>query len=712
MFKIVAAALLTLGVVTPSPAGDSAGIVTSAKLTRTTFLSTEDAQATLSVSNETASEIVLDLGSARLHVYSNNSWEESPLCRRDCWRARSRIPTAGQRTFTVKLPSCDALSDPCVENVSIDYPIQANGQTHIYTTHFPQYRFVPDPNATYRDIKDGAAVYLTQGRARTTVVPTSVDVSILSPPSASFSIASPPTIFAAIGAMFRNAVASVGQMSFEPDNPKWYLPIVSGTGAMRVPNPGVYPANSWRMLYKLKVGMQQLPVVNETLVQIRGRFGNQIGQTYECVAVATEGQESEATWSSAEDDANRQADQLAQITRGGELAWGYRIASQLSQPSSREALCDPEDVVTYQSPITFAPLTADSQVQMRHQGSQSPSDGIPPTVVALAGMAFAAPHPLSTYAPVLTIAADRPELYVTGSASGNASVKAGLLPSAVAIISARAQAKTVARMLDLQLGKESLYATYAPGLSVDSTIGVATAFSRNGIASRLPAANATLTLQLHSISNSNSIDQDYIPNVPIDVAKPETAIRERTYAQAYVPYHLLRFQMDLDSNNGPIAIATAPIVAKVRSVPGVVDAVALPSDNETGVLYDLVLRPSDRGAMPQIASIIARSYASVQTHTSFGLNSFIGDCVPAAREVLRLTLQESWHAAQARAFAQHVRLRKLLLVATSPDEGSTACYPLGRDSGDREYQSLDKIPPVPKPAIMESGVRLIFRTGP
>jgi hypothetical protein len=710
MLKIVAAAFLTLETVGPWLVGDNTGIVTSATLTRTTFLSTEDAQATLSVLNGTASQVVLDLGGTKLRVYSEGTWQEWPYCRRDCWRAEPQISPGTQRSFPIKLPSCEALSDPCAEDVILEYPVKASGQTHNYTVHFPQYRFVPDPNATYHDVKDGVPVYLTQGWARTTVVPSLGDVSILTPPSTSFSAGSAPTIFAEVAKIFRDAGLSVTDMRTEPDNPQWYMPLTSGVGAMRAPRPELYPANSWRMLYKLKAGMQQLPVLHETLAQIRRRFGNEVGKTYECATVAVDGPESDAMWSSADDDANRQADLLAQITKGGDLAWGYRIASRLSQPSSREPLCDPEDVTVYPALTALAPFNADVQVQMRHQGSQSPSSEISPGVVALARTAFAAPRPSSTYMPVLSIAADRPELYVMGGASGNASVNAGLVPNAVAILAARAQAKTIATILSLKLGTESLYATYAPGLWGDSTIGVATTFSRNGVAGSFRGADAAESLQLHGVQNSNSIDQNFIPNVPIDIAQSETAIRERTYAQAYLPYHMLRFQMELNSNNGPNAIATAPIVAKIRSVPGAVDAAASSANGGTSVLYNVVVQRTDRGAIPQIASIIAGPYAPAKAEVSFGLNPFIGDCAPAARELLRLTLQESWHAVQAATLKQHVRLRKLLLVAASPDDDGALCYPLSRDPGGREYESLDEMPLVPMPPVMESGVRLIFRT--
>jgi hypothetical protein len=128
------------------------------------------------------------------------------------------------------------------------------------------------------------------------------------------------------------------------------------------------------------------------------------------------------------------------------------------------------------------------------------------------------------------------------------------------------------------------------------------------------------------------------------------------------------------------------------------------------VLYNVVAQRTDRGAIPQIASIIAGPYAPAKAEVSFGLNPFIGDCAPAARELLRLTLQESWHAVQAATLKQHVRLRKLLLVAASPDDDGALCYPLSRDPGGREYESLDEMPLVPMPPVMESGVRLIFRT--
>jgi hypothetical protein len=292
--------------------------------------------------------------------------------------------------------------------------------------------------------------------------------------------------------------------------------------------------------------------------------------------------------------------------------------------------------------------------------------------------------------PGVSIAADRPELYVLGGASGNESVKAALVPNAVAIIAARAQAKAIADMLSLRLGKESLNATYAPGLSGDSTRGIGTTFSRDGVVAKFPAPNAAPPLQLHDVSNSNAVDQDYYPNLPIDVAHPENAIRERTYVQAYVPYRLLRFQTELDSNNGPIAIAAAPIVTKIRSVAGVVDAVASPLSRPNAVLYNVILRRVDRGAIEQIANIIAPSYASLQPEASFGLDPFIGDCAPVAREALRLTMQEGWRAALATALLEHVHLRHTRASAKSPLFHGLPL--LGRLFGSYSERAADHVP--------------------
>jgi hypothetical protein len=88
----IVVAFLTVAAVTPSPAADNSGVVTSAKLTRTAFLSTEDAQATISVLNPTASRVVLDLGASKLRVYSNGTWEARPYCTRNCWRESVPVP--------------------------------------------------------------------------------------------------------------------------------------------------------------------------------------------------------------------------------------------------------------------------------------------------------------------------------------------------------------------------------------------------------------------------------------------------------------------------------------------------------------------------------------------------------------------------------------------------------------------------------------------
>ena len=169
-------------------AADDANVTASHALTKTTFLSTEKAELKLTVVNRGSAQITLNTGSIEFLAYSGGEWHPQRYCRSNCWRWFVRINPSSSRAATIELPSCEVLSAPCTEDVVIRYEIDVDHASRWYQITLPQYRFVADPNAVYRDVPAGRPVLIVLGHAKAAIIPNTVIIGITAAPSAAFEV--------------------------------------------------------------------------------------------------------------------------------------------------------------------------------------------------------------------------------------------------------------------------------------------------------------------------------------------------------------------------------------------------------------------------------------------------------------------------------------------------------------------------------------------
>jgi hypothetical protein len=683
-------------------AADDTGVATSATLARTAFLSTEDAEATIITVNHTDKQITLDLGKIEYLTYSKGRWSSTYYCRRDCWRARVPISPGARSVVRVTLPSCEVLSDPCTETVSMKYPIQTAVGSRTYTVAFPTYRFVADPKAAYRNVPDGRAVFIAEGSTKTTVARSAILIGVTAAASSTFPASSPPaSFFVDIAKTLSDSGIAVDRTTYEPDNLLWYHPLLSGGGEMRIQT--FQKPDAWRAVFLVKDGARQSLIIDQAIQAVRQRFRTQVSKL--TVGVTADFDTNPDVWKAAEAAAQRQADRLTEITRSGQLDWTKteRTTSALSVGNAEAAHYDPNAEIVFATLPALTPLEVNARVQMRYVGTQPANLAIAPAVAALAKQAFRSAGSAPTLAPAAQTADDRPELYATGDASERASLALGLDPYAVAILNARSRTHELATLLGVRPGPDLLFALYTEPSSGDPAIGVATTFIGNYAAqsNQIDADPHIRTFRAPSTS---------VINVPIEIPQRETTLTEATGAELPPASNVLRFEMELDTSGDSFPVDAGVIATRLRSAPGVIDAVATSAHSGVSVRFEVLLRRAHRPSLSVLAHSVLTEYSRFKPNTSFSLSPFVLDCRKFETQLMQATLRQDWLAAQRNAEVARVRLRKLLLVAISPIGEGSACYPLARDPGPLEYDTIDKIPSVLQPAPLSVSSMMVFRT--
>lgn len=690
-------------------AADDMSVTSSYALTKTTFLSTEKAELKLTLVNNGSAPITLNTGSIEFVTYSGGERQSQSYCGRDCWRWFVRIDPGSSRVATIGLPSCEVLSAPCTEDVVMRYEIDIGHTSQWYQITLPQYRFVADPNAVYRDVPDGLPVLIAFGHTKATIIPNTVILGVTAAPTATFSLSSPrPPLFAEIAKMLAAAGITIRDTTYEGDNLSWYIPLMGGGGYFHVlRSQGQPEPNTWRALFTVRITPEQFATMNEVLRAVRQRFGAQIGKITEHAVLDVGYGEYQDVWKAAQDDAEPQADRLAEVTRSSELDWTKTgvTASTVSVDNYREAHYHPDPIIVFDTLPAPMSLVVDIRAQVGYVGTQPASFHLAPAVAAQAAPAFRSVRyawPTPTLAPAAQMAVDRPELYVIGGASERASLQAGLAPFAVALLDARVRARTLATLLGVRLGKESLFALYPAYSSGDQGIGVATTFDGD-YAQSSRRIESDPAMQFFHVT-----DPKIVVNVPIEIPHPESTVTEDTSAQASPSSNVLRLEVEVDDTAGEAATPNAMAVAeRLRKMPGVIDAAATTAHGFQR-RFEVLLPRSSRSSIPRLARFVQTAYAGSQA--SFNVVPFVRDCSKLEDEMLAVTLRQNWLAAQKDARAARLQLRKLLLVAADPMTSGTACYPLARDPGSLPYNSLESIPMAPKTELLSLSSMMVFRT--
>jgi hypothetical protein len=689
-------------------AGD-VNITASYALTKTTLLSTEKAELKLTVVNRTPAQITLNTGSIEFLAYSGREWHSQRYCWRDCWRWFLRIEPGSTRVATIELPSCEVLSAPCTQDVIVRYEIDVNHTSQLYQITLPQYRFVADPNAAYRDVPDGRPVLIAIGYTKAAIIPNTVIIGITAAPTATFSLSSPrPPLFAEIAKMLTAAGIAITETAYEGDNLSWYIPLSGGGGYFHIPrSQGKPEPNAWRALFTVKITPEQFATINEAIRAARQRFGEQVGKITEHAVLDVGYSEYRDVWKAAEEDAQPQADRLAQVTRSGELDGAKTgvTASTVSVENYREAHYDPDAVAVFDMLPAPMSLNVDIRAQIGYVGTQPASFHVAPAVAAQAQPAFRSVRdawPTPTLAPAAQMAVDRPELYVIGGASEQASLQAGLAPYAVALLAARVRAHALATLLGVRFGKESLFTLYTRYSSGDQAIGVATTFNGDYTQSS-KRVETDPTIQFFHVT-----DPKVLINVPIGIPHPESTVTEDTMAQVSPSSNILRLEVEVDNTSGePNTPDAIDVAAKLRKMQGVIDAAATTAHGFER-RFEVLLPRSSRSSIPQLARFVQTAYARSQA--SFNLIPFVRDCSKVEDQMLAVTLRQNWLAAQKDARAARLRLRKLLLVAAAPMNSESACYPLARDPGSLPYDTIESIPNTPRAELLYTSSMMVFRT--
>lgn len=690
-------------------AADDVNVTASHALTKTTFLSTEKAELTLTVVNRGSAQITLNTGSIEFLAYSGGEWHPQPYCRSNCWRWFVRINPSSSRAATIELPSCEVLSAPCTEDVVIRYEIDVDHASRWYQITLPQYRFVADPNAVYRDVPDGRPVLIVFGHTKAAIIPNTVIIGITAAPSATFSLSSPrPPLFAEIAKMLTAAGIAITETAYEGDNLSWYIPLLGGGGYFHIPrSQGKPEPNAWRALFTVKITPEQFATINEALRAARQRLGEQVGKITEHAVLDVGYSEYRDVWKATEDDAQPRADWLAQVTRSGELDGAKTgvTASTVSVENYREAHYDPDAIAVFDMLPAPMSLNVDISAQIGYVGTEAASFHVAPAVGAQAQPAFRSVRyawPTPTLAPAAQMAVDRPELYVIGGASEQASLQAGLAPYAVALLAARVRAHALARLLGVRLGKESLFALYSTYSSSDQAIGVATTFNGDYTQSS-KRVETDPTIQFFHVT-----DPRLLVNVPIGIPHPESTVTEDTMAQVSPSSNVLRLEVEVDNTSGePNTSDAIDVAAKLRKMHGVIDAAATTAHGFER-RFEVLLPKSSHSSIPQLARFVQTAYP--RSEASFNVVAFVRDCSKVEDQMLAVTLRQNWLAAKKDTRAAHLQLRKLLLVAAAPMNSESACYPLARDPGTLPYSTIESVPNAPKAELLSTSSIMVFRT--
>jgi hypothetical protein len=681
---------------------DDNGIVVSAAMTKTTLRSTESAAAILTVANNSNQPVVFDSNEISFRYFANGQPQERLTCNRDCWRYRRErtLAPGEQARLTVALPSCRVLSDPCsIDALTLRYVVQAGDRRYDKEIALPQYWFVADPNAVYRNVDSTRPLIVAFGSTQTKIFPDTLEVGVTSASA---------DVFGPIEAALKQAALPIGRVRYERDNLAWYHKLVGIDGAFHIPSK-YPPADLRRAVFTVSnISDERLSTVNAVMATVRRRFDTQIDTiTYRFMLNMQSLQLD--LWPSASGNADPHAQRLVELINGGMLQPPTPLGSSnmtLDNPTGSAWGPDP-DVETVAYDIGKLPsMDATLHAQVGYQPTRPANVRISSTVVALARAAFrpANPWPLAT--PFVETADDRPEIYVQGGASASAALGAGIAPEAVALLAARQNTTTLAQMLGAKIGKESLYLNYDTSETQSSTIGVATIFA-GGDPHASEATSREVAVTIHHYSSKGAI-----ANTPIAIPEPETTLNESTAADAPLISRFQRFSIEVDTDDAVPTDRGAAVAAQLRRTPGVVEVAFTPGTDRVTNRFELVVPSAKRKLLAQVAALMAHAYRDRTVRFSYGLGAYLGDCSFFERRLLKVAVHANWLSAEADARAAHKHLRRLIFATASLDSASPACLPPARDPGTLDYHNLAAIPESVAPEAIEASSTMVFRTTP
>ena len=651
------ATLLVISTVAIARAGTPEDISTTVVLDRAHLLSSQKATATLSIANQSTAPVFFSPSSVSFLEFSGSTWRPLQRLRSITMPERAvRIDARSRFTTALELPSCAVYSDPCTEDVVVQYTILANSQAAAYSVQLPRYEFEPDPAATYdvAGLTGNRPVFIAYGMARDTVYPDTLVVECAASPSeVKPPFTSTPRLVSELALTFTRAGVALGNTGFDTD----------GTG--------------WKAVLQIRDASKQSAAIANGLNAVRNQFRGRVSSIVQYVVYDPRFDDTKL-YERAETDAHARAERLAEsvgsddVEQRDQSRSGFRtyLGNAVADfPLLRFDEAAPADKPVVLNQSAAVPTAIQTVLQGLYLGSRPVNATAERSILEHAGKALRAPNvwllPLLT--PDAVIAADRPELYVTGVASAKAARGAGLEPDFAAVLDARERILRLADVLAVHPEHESLFAAYPLASDSDPhTIGVATTFT-GGETRRRPNISVQPNVDVY-----RSDDARLAAMVPIAVPDPNKTITAMATATVTQRPDAVRLDVEIVQ-----ARSTAPDLTPVagqdmgrrlRRLPAVFDVASTTTTDSVSLRsrYEVLLRNPSTTSLQAVLAVLRSAYAPFHPSVTFEVGGVMLDCGKIELRLLKATIRENWLQAKGAASATHTDLRKLLLAAALP----------------------------------------------
>ncbi len=683
----------------------------SVTLDHARVLSTQHAMATLTIVNRSGAPVYFDETSTIFYVRTGSEWTEQRLhsAAESIAFPPHDVQPGARYAKAIELPSCRVYSDPCTEQIVMQYRVGEAGAYQVYRTPVLRYELVPDPTATYNayGLNGNRPAFLTYGVAQDTIFPDTLLVKATIPAAevhaASFG---GPTMEDALVAAFRKLGIDASPDEFGQNE----------------------NSSTWFVQIRINKAAEQRDAIRTAIARVRAELGARITSvsqflTYDLFRSPPASSLPSLDFAASRDAINR-VNELAAIGGAGDIAFAaparYVLPRVQLGPMSLWPLWNDHSVAV----DIFHPLVIDTpQPEPTHAllveqylfaGAHAAHIEAMPQVGAFGPDAFYTPYAgwLPSFGPVVEIAADRPELYTVGMASDRAAWHAGLSPEYAAILDAQRRTKVLAQILGVKSEYQSLFALYPPQDTRDyRAIGLATTFSEQ-------EAHGWQRLRRQTLTIARAYADQKMPEaVPISVPDQQTTITVMATASTRQSPDAVRLDADITSEKGaasPIPGSEAlahDVSAQLRRLRHVTGVAARTADWQAG--YEIVVSPAEQRTVRAAVETLRRAYepfrAKIQLHA-----------IPVALHCddieLRL-MKEAVHsdALEAAIVALGTRrpIRKLLLAAVFPlATREDECRSKAEAPGYFSNLTGDIVPALPLKLPLDVTAILVFRTFP
>lgn len=665
----------------------------------TRLLSTEKARATLTIVNSSPERVYFDWYGLTYHLLDGSGRVEQVQYRG--MPVATPIAPGARYVRSIDLPACPVHSDPCAQNVMVRYAVYQDHVPLWFEKRLPRYDFIPDPTATYEieGLRENRPVFITPGIARETVTPENMRVDFTASQS-------------------------------EPRPPFTTTPPLVADLAQALRKKGIAPASTgysidgskWRAQLFIDAASSRFNEIVQALQPMAEQFGGRI-TAFSPQFVLNFDTNTQNLDNEAYDQAQKKAQDVAAMMHAGEIdgpssngrsfprLYAGNQATADSVPNFAHGASIFDRTLDLGSDSGPTPIAA--AVEGVYTSNAPARLEVDPIIARGAAKAFRPPDSwlLPTFDPQLRMAADRPELYVIGTASVKAALETRLFPEFIATLDARQRTQYLATLLGVIPGAQSLFAVYPAAETADLySVGLATTFSGTGLAPTQPFKADSQILAFRSD------DAQQRPMLPIAVPNDDAIITEVAGATPISQPDALRFDVQLfyDAPTGEDVTATnADAVSKrLRMLPFVIDVAATTQQRlvRPGVAYELIVRGAKPADLVQVLGTLQSIYAPLHPDVTSRIFGIAFNCSTLEHRMLSASVRQSVLQAKADAATMHRRLRKLLLAAVYPLDGQEVCSLRAKASDDLQYSPPNTLPQLPRKVRIFVDSLLVFRT--